>query len=181
MGNLDFESLRLSQDFERGGGAEKVLTTIPVRKPGKTEFVRVHPEHHFETLLLDLKEEHESYLILPVLRNDVASIAHPVSLRLAISRLRVLFVWPLRLPGADGRLNSWHQSAWEGAELAKQRWIRMAANMPLGAYDIFRGQENLSEPEWPDKPFEEILNVAFRGRVIEAHDHPVLKRLRGEI
>ena len=41
---LDFNALRLSQDYTQAAGVEKLLTTVPVRKPNKTEFVRVHPD-----------------------------------------------------------------------------------------------------------------------------------------
>jgi hypothetical protein len=134
---------------------------------------------YFNTWLIDLKEDRESYLVSPHLLPDVSGIAAPVSLRLAINRAGVLFLWPLRLPGADGRSNVWHESALEAADLAVNRWISMRANMSLGAYDIYKGAETLSDPQWPDKSIEDILNVAFRGRVIENAEHPVIKRLQG--
>ena len=178
-GGFDFNALRLSQAYEQTAGVEKLLTTVPVRKPNKTEFVRVHPEMHFDTMLLELKEDRESYLVLPHLLADVSGIAVPVSLRLAVNRAAVLFLWPLRLPGEDGRSNIWHESAREAADLAVRRWISMRANMSLGAYDIYQGAETLSEPQWPDKSMEDLLEVAFRGHVISEAEHPVIKRLQG--
>ena len=178
-GGLDFNALRLSQDYTQAAGVEKLLTTVPVRKPNKTEFVRVHPEMHFDTMLLDLKEDRESYLVSPSLLADVSGLAVPVALKLAINRASVLFLWPLRLPGEDGRSNVWHESAREAADLSIRRWISMRANMSLGAYDIYQGAETLSEPQWPDKSMEDILNVAFRGHVISEAEHPVIKRLQG--
>ena len=141
--------------------------------------MRVHPEMCFDTMLLELKEDRESYLVLPHLLTEVSGIAVPVSLRVAINRAAVLFLWPLRLPGEDGRSNIWHESAREAADLAIRRWISMRANMSLGAYDIYQGAETLSEPQWPDKSTEDLLNVAFRGHVISEAEHPVIKRLQG--
>jgi len=43
-GRLDFNALRLSRDYTQTAGVEKLLTMVPVRKPTKTEFVRVHPK-----------------------------------------------------------------------------------------------------------------------------------------
>ena len=146
---FDFNALRLSQAYEQTAGVEKLLTTVPVRKPNKTEFVRVHPEMCFDTMLLELKEDRESYLVLPHLLADVSGIAVPVSLRVAINRAAVLFLWPLRLPGEDGRSNVWHESAREAADLALRRWVSLRANMSLGAYDIYQGAESLSEPQCP--------------------------------
>ena len=56
-GGFDFNALRLSQAYTDTTGVEKLLTTVPVRKPIKTEFVRVHPKMHFDTMLLELKED----------------------------------------------------------------------------------------------------------------------------
>ena len=176
---LDFNALRLSQAYEQTAGVEKLLTTVPVRKPNKTEFVRVHPEMSFDTMLLDLKEDRESYLVSPHLLTEVSGIAAPVSLRVAVNRSGVLFLWPLRLPGEDGRSYIWHESAREAADLALRRWVSIRANLSLGAYDIYQGAETLSDPQWPDKSMEDLLNVAFRGHVISDPEHPVIKRLQG--
>jgi hypothetical protein len=176
---FDFNALRLSQAYEQTAGVEKLLTTVPVHKPPKTDFIRVHPEMHFDTMLLDLKEDRESYLVLKDVLPHVAGFAAPVSLRPAINRANVLFLWPLRFPREDGRSNSWHESAREAANRAVDRWISVRANMSLNAYEIFQGATTLSEPQWPNKSMEDILKVAFRGRVIENAEHPVIKRLQG--
>jgi hypothetical protein len=34
-----------------------------VRKPHRLEFVRVHPEFFLETMLFEIKEENETYLV----------------------------------------------------------------------------------------------------------------------
>ena len=178
-GGFDFEALRLSQDYTQFAGAEKLLTTVPVRKPNKHEFVRVHPGMRFEALFLDLKEGQESYLVESHLLTDVYGIAVPVSLRLAVNRAGVFFMWPVRLPGDDGRSNRWHESAWEAVDLAVKRWVSVRANMNLGAYELILGAENLSEPEWPNKSLGELAAIAFRNRIIKDIDHPVIQRLQG--
>jgi hypothetical protein len=55
----------------------------------------------------------------------------------------------------------------------------MRANLSLGAYEIFEAQDKIPDPEWPDMPFQEILQIAFRDQFIDDVNHPVLKRLRG--
>src|SRR5262249_56358847 len=37
-------NLRLSQSFVETAGVKKLLTTVPVRKPSRQDFVRVHPD-----------------------------------------------------------------------------------------------------------------------------------------
>jgi hypothetical protein len=86
----------------------------------------------------------------------------------------------VKLPGPDGKVNSWHSSAAEAAELGMSSWVRMTANMSLGAYELFEAtSNNLPDPVWPDFPFKEILQIAFRDRVIDTPDHPLVKKLQG--
>jgi hypothetical protein len=76
-------------------------------------------------------------------------------------------------------VNEWHRSAAEAAELAMQRWIRLKANMALGAYEIFEASGTIPDPVWPDLSFQELLRIGFRDRLVDRIDHPVIKRLRG--
>jgi hypothetical protein len=60
-----------------------------------------------------------------------------------------------------------------------KKWVRVTANMSLGAYEIFEAMGDLPEPVWPEHPLEEILTIAFRERLVDHPDHPVVQRLRG--
>jgi hypothetical protein len=64
--NLD--ALRLAQDFDAEVGGRKLLTSVPVRKPKRQEFVRVHPAWHLEAALLEAEEDNESYLVVTALQ-----------------------------------------------------------------------------------------------------------------
>ena len=63
--------------------------------------------------------------------------------------------------------------------MAMDTWVRVKANMSLGAYEISAAGE-MADPVWPDLSFQELLRIAFRDRMITALDHPVIKRLRGQ-
>jgi hypothetical protein len=173
--------LRLSQDFARTSAGKKVLLTVPVRKPNRQEFIRVHPDMRFEAAVLTLKEEREAYIVAPELRDDLVGEWAPTVLLLALSRQNVVFIWPLKLPGEDGRLDPWNESALGIADLATRSWLRVVSNRGLGAYEAFQTVTELPDPEWPDRTIEELIDIAFRGRIIDRADHPVLRRLRGEI
>ena len=73
-----------------------------------------------------------------------------------------------------------YRSALEAADLAQSKWLRVAANMSLGAYEVYEAVSKLPEPEWPSVTFTEILKIAFRERFITDLNHPVVRRLRGE-
>jgi hypothetical protein len=180
---LDLSKLRLSQNFSESIGVRKALLTVPVRKPNRQEFVRVHPDEsmHLETVVLDLKEDREVYLVKPGLWPELAGELTPKVLFAAISRQGVLSLWPVRLPGSDGRLDTWNQSALEAAQMAMKTWVRVAANMSLGGYDVYEATGDLPEPEWPELSLQQILEIAFKGKFIQDLNHPAIRRLMGEI
>ena len=129
---------------------------------------------------LELKEERETYCVTPEMAAMLGSDVRPVMMLTCINRMGQVFLWPLPLPAEDGRTNSWHFTARAAAEQAEQRWVRMAANMGAGAYDVFLATEGVPDPEWPSHTFQDLLRVAFgNGRLIDSVDHPVVKRLRG--
>ena len=176
------EALRIDQSVLNTGAAKKLLTTIPVRKPNKQDFVRVNPNlpYRLTVGLIELKENRETYLVLPAVSHELSeSEFFLATLYLTINRQKVLSVWPVKLPAADGRCNEWHASAAAAAERAMHNWIRLAANMSLGAYEISEAIANYGEPEWPEHSFMEILKIAFKNRVIETSEHPVVQQLRG--
>ena len=85
------------------------------------------------------------------------------------------------MPAADGRLDEWGRSALEAVRLAAERWVRVQANMSLGAYETFEARGELPEPDWPDADLRALLKVGFRDKLITSADHPVLRKLRGEV
>ena len=178
----DLSKLRLSQDFVEQAGVKKLLTTVWVRKPLPQDFVRVHPEAAFRDAFafIELKDDREHYLVMPSIAAEVATEVVMKMLYTTINRQGTVSLWPVPLPTADGRVNEWHRSQQEAAERAIDRWIRVKANMPLGAYDIFEAPGSIPDPVWPEHSFQDLLRIGFRDRIIQRLDHPVLKRLRGE-
>jgi hypothetical protein len=166
-------------------GTTRELVTVNVRKPAKDEFVRVHrdDEYTLNTGVLELKTEREIYLVTRPLWGELFDEANFSCRALfsAMSRQGVFFLWPVRLPGPDGKIDPWNASALEAASLARDRWVRISANMPLGAYNVTTAAARISEPVWPEKSMRDLLAIAFKDRFIDSLDHPALKRLRGEI
>ena len=180
---FDPERLRIDLSFAEGVGVKKALVTVPVRKSNGQDFIRVHPDPSFRlpVATIELKDDRETYLVLPDIARDIPGEYVMSTMHTCISRTGVIFLWPVRLPSPDGRQLAWHHSAKVAAEMAMKRWIRVKSNMSLGAYDIFEASCTIPDPEWPDDvTFLKLLEIAFKGRLVDSLDHPVLKRLRGE-
>jgi hypothetical protein len=174
--------LRLDQSFAEGAQVKKLLTTVPVRKPNPQDFVRVRPEEAYRLVaaLIVLRDDREVYLVPPLLASDLQGEWTPHVIYTSISRQGAVFLWPVRLPGSDGRQLEWWRSAAEAAELAMTRWVRIKADMALGAYQLFEAASVIPEPEWPAFSLMDLLRIAFRDRLVDSPNHAVLKRLRGE-
>src|SRR5262245_1092257 len=75
VGDFDISQLRLSQDFSASIGLKKILTTVPIRKPDRQAFFRVHPDQSYrlQTAIIEVKEERgETYLVDPTLWPELA-------------------------------------------------------------------------------------------------------------
>jgi hypothetical protein len=189
-GLIDVAALRIDPDNLAPFMRRPKQLVVPVRKPNRTWFVRVHPDagYHYATYLLELKDDagksaQEMYLVHQDLWPDLTGepTFTPWVLHTAVSRQGDYFLWPIRAPRADGRRDDWSATAREAAALAQKSWVRVVANMVLGAYDVLEANARLPEPVWPSAPFAELLKRAFKDTFINSADHPVLKKLRGDL
>ena len=150
--------LRVSQDFAAKAGSKKVITTVPIRNPKRGEFLRVHPTME-PMLVYTLVDEQETFVATASIAINFPGDMIPKLLAPTISRQGTLFLWALRIPGEDGRINNWHASAKE----------------------VYEAVGAIPDPEWPSLSMDEIVRIAVKGRVIDSLDHPVLQKLRGEV
>jgi hypothetical protein len=185
---FDLGSLRLGSDYAAGLGVKRVITTIPVRKPSKDEWFRCRPggDWTLTTAVLEVEKgvERSTYLLARGLWTEYSGEVTPAMIRVCANRQGDFFAWRLKLPGSDGRANSWTESALEIARAAETTWCRMKSDMTNGIYTHFVPADDvvLPEPAWPaDLTMSDIIKIAFRGRMIETADHPVLRELRGEL
>lgn len=180
---FDPAALRLGADYAEGLGVRKVITLVPNRKPNKSEWFQVRPGDawRLQTAVLELERgiERSTYLVAPSLWAELSGEISPALLLTCINRANDLFLWRIKLPGPDGRSNTWTESALEIAQAAAGTWCRMKSDTTNGIYSHWVSTEPLSDPKWPDLTFNEIIKLAFRGRMIDSLDHPILRELRG--
>ena len=154
---------------------------MPVHKSNVQDFVRVHPSPEFRENfpVIELKDDREEYIVAGNIVPELVGECCAKTLFTAVNRQGVVFLWPVRLPDPEGKQMEWWRSMREAAELAMKQWVRVKANMSLGAYEMFLAESTMSEPEWPNVTFQDLIKLAFRDRLITVLDHPVIKRLRG--
>jgi hypothetical protein len=161
----------------------KVISTIPCRKPGKSEWfmVRAGEEWRLQTAVLEVENgaDRATYLVSKNLWADLHGEIVPALVVTCTNRAGDLFLWRVKLPGPDGRSNTWTESALRIAQAAETSWCRMVSDTSNGHYTHYEPAVELPAPKWPDLVFNEILRIAFRDRYIETPDHPILRQLRG--
>ena len=82
----DLSKLRLPSNYESLAGVKKLLTTVPVRKPTRQEFVRVHPTdaYSFNAAVVTWEEDGQVYLVAPTLAGALGQEVRAVELVTAI-------------------------------------------------------------------------------------------------
>ena len=180
---FDPVSLRLGSDYSEGLGVRKVISTIPNRKPNRSEWFRVRPgaDWRLQTAVLELERgvERSTYLVAPALWPDLSGEITPALLLTCVNQAGDLFLWRIKLPGPDGRSNTWTESALQIALAAETTWGRMVSDTTNGIYTHYEPTGVLPDPKWPDLSFPAMLKIAFRDRMIDTIDHPILRDLRG--
>jgi hypothetical protein len=136
---FDPENLRITgDDFP----TEKVVLVVPVRRPGKQEWFRVHPDdaYRLDAMVYTREDgmDREDYLLTPAVAAELLDVSQPVRVFTCMSRRKVVFLWPARLPAERGAGRDWHVSALKIADDATRQWVRMAANKDRGAYDMHK-------------------------------------------
>ena len=156
---------------------------VPVGKPPKDRFFRTHesPNWVYPSWILEDKKTGETYIVSEDVASVLGGLVRAVELYTAIDRQNNVFLIPIPLPGPNGVRNPWHESLLQAVLRAKLVWLRITANKDLGGYDIFEATAKLPEPIWPDTTLDELLAIAFRGRIITNPDHPVVQEKLGGV
>src|SRR5262249_2579922 len=181
----DLNKLRLSPGEGILAGSKEIVSRLDVRKATRQEFWRAHPSEDM-TLLTNAyedKENREFFVIAPDTLNPMLALGEvvPVKLVPAITRQGALLLIPAKLPVDGGAATGWHETLLVAIERAKKHWVRTSADMALGGYRIWQALGNLAEPEWPGLSLNQMLETAFKGRIIDSEDHPVFNKLLGRI
>jgi hypothetical protein len=155
--------------------AEDVLTTMPVRRPGKKWFA-VHPSDEYLHYGCILEEPASGlhYYVMPAVADLMTKDdeARRVVLVLCVNRLNVLFLWPF------SRQNTWLSSGLAAVRAGRMLWIKAIGDTKLGGYRLKASKAGVSLPQWDilvPQPMSELLKLAFGDRVIASTTHPLLK------
>ena len=111
------------------------LTAIPVKRPEKFEFIRVHPDPEYRCGPVSFITigRSEFYIVPPAFRKSLKPREYWIGqIFLAVNRLEKPFLWMVKLQSPTGRISDWYTSEMECAERAMRDWhpTKMPASTP---------------------------------------------------
>ena len=182
-GSLDISAYRIRQNYGETLGSKKLISQVVVGKPTKGRFFRssTADENSIDVFVYEDKIDNLFYLVSPTVAEVLGSSTRPVTLHLAIDRANNPFLIPVPLPDANGQRTSWPQSLLGAVVHARGAWVRIESDKSAGVYQVYEARGVLEEPKWPDLSLDELVNIAFSGRVIGDLDHPKVLAAMGVI
>ena len=180
---FDINAYRITQNYGETFGSKKIVNMIFVSKPPKGRFFRSSrdPGNTVDVYVFEDKVESSYHLVSPEVAAALGGLVRAITLHLAVDRANNPFLSPVPFPSENGTRNPWHQSLLNAIEAAKDRWIRIEADKSAGIYQVHEALGELAEPDWPDLLMDELVRIAFTGRVIDNLDHPKVQSALGRI
>jgi hypothetical protein len=174
---FDPKNLLVNQDFVETASVKKLITNIPIKKPDKQVFFRIHPSKTVDENgavtewtgvfhVIDLKNDREQYVVGQRIAKELASEVVKKQFRLGVTAQGDLFLMPIGLPEADGKDNTWWISLREVCDIAESKWVRAIPNQSVKGYDVFHAKDTLPEPDWKELlqklKWWDLIKIAFK-------------------
>ena len=159
------------------------ISTLQIRKPNSQEYIRVMPgQERILPLFKSSVDGDKLYLF----RREVKHLLPANAIRLyrivlaKSLRATVPFLWALPIP-QDDKGRTWHESGDAASRDGEGQWVKVVSDMVGGCYVVYPAAGELPEAEWPSEPLAELILLAFKNQRIDTADHPVIRRLNGEM
>ena len=180
--NVDLDAIAVDQDFAQMIAVKTESAAATIGKAKSQTWFSPHPDPKRWRSFLTIRDQADRdayHIINPSLAEELAGEFTTTLLVPCMSKQGSLFFWPIKLPGEDGKIDSWNESAFNIAVAKGGQWIRLNSNQSTGSYDTVTPVKKGQEPEWP----EDILGAlqkAINKVYIAELNHPLVKRLLGE-
>ena len=181
--SFDINAYRITQTYGEALGSKKLITIVAVGKPSKGGFFGTSRDegNTLDVFVLEDKVEGTYHLVSPGVAAALGGLVRAITLHLAVDRASNPFLIPVPFPSENGTRNPWHQSLLNAIEAAREKWIRIEADKSAGIYQVHEALGELAEPVWPELSMDELVRIAFTGRVIDNLDHPKVQSALGRI
>ena len=154
---------------------------IPVQRPDPQSWIWIPADPNMKKTvsLLAIKRTNSFYLVRPevagVLDGDVKShLIVPYQ-----DRDGGLFIWAVKLYDAYGSQDTWTLSALRIIYEDADSWIQIRSHKNISSYNAEKITIEVPAPKWPPGGLSYMVNRAFKSKVINSTEDPIIQRLRG--
>ena len=81
---------------------------------------------------------------------ELGSDAYPVCLMPFVTRDPTVGLWSVKTGKTGAKPNSWNESAYKAALVARDKWIRLQTNQTLSCYEAREAVGDFEEPIFPE-------------------------------
>jgi len=158
------------------------LVELSARKPQKDEWFRVHPDYQQQGGILEIFSENKVFWVSKGMQSQVAHdpcFTFRICV-LCVTRQGVPFIWPLKTDvAAGGTGDKYVRIPFAAMVHGREKWTRLYWSQEKREHQV-ETSDLLDAPKFPDKPFSELLKLAFKDAVISTADHPAILNLKGK-
>jgi len=179
--SLDISTMRLPQDFEEQLQLHRVSTNNTVRRPGKDEWIYVHGDDSWNKCALIVTKvgrEETFYLVKASVAKEYGDIVFPALLVPFTTVDGITCLWPIREPFGKQDGGSWNVSARREAPLIMGQWAQIHKDNVLKEYVTKITGIKPPQPEIDEERLKNILELAFKDKIITEPDDSRLKAFR---
>jgi hypothetical protein len=179
-------SLAIDQShMEEFASMEEKSSIVECQRPPKGIFFTVRSEttkpwrDRGFYFLLQI-EGRDPYLVAPDIANQKKDedVIRPVLIVRYVTMAGEEGLWPLKLDQPDSKSNRWTTSALNILELAASgKWVRIVSAKNHYRHQASKRTFEEVPPRFSDRSFDDLINVAFKDRVIVSLDHEIWDEL----
>ena len=135
---------------------------IPVCLP-KTPF-RIHPDtERVATVLIHLIDKRWHLLNPQAVKTFAVPNLWKADLLEGIDKDGNTFILP-------STMGSYRESMETVIRAARKQWVKMETIRDIQAHILTPIRTAISDPDWPEHPFDEVIEIAFRDRLINTYE-----------
>ena len=121
-------------------------------------------------------EGRDPFLVAPPIAKQKTEedVIRPVLLVRYVTMAGEEGLWPLKLNEPDGRSNAWNTSALNILEIAESdKWVRIVSTKKHFRHQTSRKTFDEVPPKFSDRPFKDLVDIAFKDRIVTSTDHEI--------
>jgi hypothetical protein len=185
---IDLAAITIRSNHIAKGATRQILNEVPVGRPGNSDWVWVFydPAYRLECAVYEPKSttstsKGRTHLVTPAVveKMKFERGIRNVEIFTFVDRHGNLGLWPVGFPNEE-RENAWIDSARDAAINHAGKWINIRSDLTANRYLLSEPISPLPAPAAPALPLSKLLAIAFKGRVIDSVDHPLMRELRGD-